>query len=605
MRVATLITVSFLTCTLCAESKLEALAAQIEADAAREEIRLGMDTRIRAAERLRLVDPGTAKHILESGLPILSKPLKPSYLVYRFMISYALIDLDAAEKAGITVADKDWAYTALIEQSARVKDYSRVVRLVSSAEREGQYSVAAINFGLETMKRNVPMQAEALLRERVGAFPTSRATDREVRSLLSTLAVFPSIDSQLAREAIHKIFEAIDRPDFRKYDSESEVTANYVVHGKQIETATTYDTVLFPSAAYLSVFDAEAYHAHEASLPEWRSNLEEVRWFDLPGIVRTNMVVRHKGIPAQSAKPENASEPRPVYSKMTYMDALATASKLDPSGHFGGLLALARRKDLSAEQHKEVFGELWTVAPEIPIWPRYNGMRSAFGLAVESRIDGVFGPAVLAWIATLDEAAKSDEPMLASAHEHGDFHEWYRQLADLFEQRDFALGHPHPSIVSRLALRSFDVVAYEHVDFSLPSIDGKTFHLADLKGKIVLIDFWATWCPPCRDALPVIEKIHREWRDKGLVVLGIDDEAGSVIGPFLTKNGITYPTLLDPDRKIHNLFGQDGNGQGIPLTVVFDRNGKFVGRVPYPHNEENFLGVLKRAGLLVTALPGI
>jgi peroxiredoxin len=605
MRVAPLIAVSFLICSLRAESNLQALAAQIEADAAREEIRLGLDTRIRAAERLRLVDPATAKHILDSGLPILAKPLEPTYLAYRFMISYAFIDLDAAEKAGSKVADKNWVYTALIEQSARVKDYSRVNRLVRSAEREGQYALGAISFALQNMSRDVPEAAAALLRERVAAFPTSRATDREVRSLLSTLAVFPSIDPQLAREAVHKIFEAIDRPEFRKYDSESEVTANYVVHSKQIQTATTYDTVLFPSAAYLLVFDAEAYHAHEASLPEWRSNLEEVRWFDLPGIVRTNIVVRHKGIPSQSAKPANASEPRPVYSKMTYEDALATARRFDPSGHFGGLLALARRKDLSAEQRKEVFEELWTVAPEIPIWPRYNGMRAAFGLAVESRIDGVFGPAVLAWIATLDEAAKSDEPMLVSAHEHNEFHEWYGQLADLFLQRDFALGHPHPSMVSRLELRSLDVAAYEHVDFSLPSIDGKTFHLADLKGKIVLIDFWATWCPPCRDALPAIEKIHRQWHDKGLVVLGIDDEPGSVIEPFLAKNGITYPTLVDPDRKIHNLFGQDGNGQGIPLTLVFDRSGKFVDRVPYPHNEENLLGVLKKAGLLVNAHPEI
>jgi thiol-disulfide isomerase/thioredoxin len=579
MRVATLIAVSFLTCTLRAESKLQALAVQIESDAAREDVRLGMDTRIRAAERLRLVDPAAAKHILDSGLPVLSKPFAPGFLTYRFMNTYAFIDLDAAEKAGSKLGDKIEVYAALIQESARVKDYTRVNRLVRSAEREGYYALGATISALQNMLRDVPAEATELLRERIAAFPTSRATDREIRSLLSTLAVFPNVHSQLAREAIHKIFEAIDRPDFRKYDSESEVTATYIVHGKQIQTATTYDTVLLPSAAYLAVFDPEAYHAREASLPEWRHNLDEVRWFNLPEIVRANTVVRHKAPPA------------------------GANSDQESASHFAAVLAVAKGKDLPEEQRRKAFEDLWKIAREMPVWQRYNWMREGFFYAVQSKIDGVFGPAVLAWIETLDAAVKSDDIMLIRTHERGEFHLWYVQLLDLFEQRDFALGQPHPSLVSRRALRSLDAAATEHVDFSLPSTDGKTFHLADLKGKVVLIDFWATWCSPCRDALPTIEKLHREWRDKGLVVLGIDDEDGRIIAPFLAKNGITYPTLLDPDRKVHNLFGQDGNGEGIPLTLVFDRSGNFAARVPFPHDEVILLDVLKKAGLLDTKAP--
>lgn len=142
-----------------------------------------------------------------------------------------------------------------------------------------------------------------------------------------------------------------------------------------------------------------------------------------------------------------------------------------------------------------------------------------------------------------------------------------------------------------------DRPAFEPADFSLTDYDGKTYRLADLKGKAVMIDFWATWCAPCREAIPTLEKIHREYREKGLVVLGIDDEPAKAIESFATKNGITYTTLLDADRKVHNLFGVDGNSQGIPMTVIFGRDGKFVDRVPYPHNEANFLATLKKAGL--------
>jgi peroxiredoxin len=66
-------------------------------------------------------------------------------------------------------------------------------------------------------------------------------------------------------------------------------------------------------------------------------------------------------------------------------------------------------------------------------------------------------------------------------------------------------------------------------------------------------------------------------------VLVVDHEPAATIRSFTSKNGITYPTLFDPARKVHELFGVDGNGQGIPLTVVFDREGKFVGRVPDPY----------------------
>jgi peroxiredoxin len=77
------------------------------------------------------------------------------------------------------------------------------------------------------------------------------------------------------------------------------------------------------------------------------------------------------------------------------------------------------------------------------------------------------------------------------------------------------------------------------------------------------------------------------------MVLGIDDEVPGRIASFRTSKGVTYPTLLDPNRKVHSLFGVDG----IPVTFVFDREGRCVGRVPYPHDEKNFRAVLKKAGL--------
>ena len=82
-------------------------------------------------------------------------------------------------------------------------------------------------------------------------------------------------------------------------------------------------------------------------------------------------------------------------------------------------------------------------------------------------------------------------------------------------------------------------------DFKLQDLNGKIVKLSDFKGKAVLIDFWATWCPPCREAIPGIEKLHKNYGGKGLVVLSISLDEGDwdSVKSFVTEHGITYPVL--------------------------------------------------------------
>src|SRR5258706_7854941 len=575
-----------------AETRIQALATEIEADAKRENPRLGLDTLIRAAERLRGVDPATSRHLLDSGAAWLDRFPPPSYFTYRFMITYAKIDLDAAEKVGAAISDKVWVSTALIEQAGRVKDSARVNRLVRRAAEDGVYSSGAITLALENMARDSPQDSAALLGERVADFSVARAKATEVRALLTALAVFPSPDAVLTRAAVRKIFSAIDRPDFKENTTEFEETATYNVRGKQIKTATTFETVLLPAAAYLAVFDSESFHARVPSLPDWGAPLADLTAGDLPRLARASIIRVQK---PRTGKPKPA--PLPDVSKMSYEEALAGAHSLEFPANYFLLSRIAVRPDFTPEQRKAAFERTFPLLRQADPLMRFQATQWIFLHAADSKIEGLFAEAALEWIGALDAAIDSNDRILLSNQEKGVPHSELLKLDELFKQHDFALPRPHPSIVSGRALALLDRAANEMADFSLASVDGTTFRLRDLKGKLVLIDFWATWCPPCRDALPALEKLHREWESKGLIVLGVDDEPAAVIRSFNSKNGITYPTLLDPDRKVHDLFGVDGNGQGIPLTVVFDREGRFVDRVPYPHTEENFLKVLKKAGL--------
>jgi peroxiredoxin len=106
-------------------------------------------------------------------------------------------------------------------------------------------------------------------------------------------------------------------------------------------------------------------------------------------------------------------------------------------------------------------------------------------------------------------------------------------------------------------------------DFTLQDLSGRNVRLSDLRGKVVLVEFWATWCPPCRASIPVIEHLHRTYAEQGLVVLGISiDERWDTVQSFAREHGISYTVLKGSDavsekylvRVVPTLFlvGKDG-----------------------------------------------
>jgi cytochrome c biogenesis protein CcmG/thiol:disulfide interchange protein DsbE len=108
-------------------------------------------------------------------------------------------------------------------------------------------------------------------------------------------------------------------------------------------------------------------------------------------------------------------------------------------------------------------------------------------------------------------------------------------------------------------------------DFALKDLSGKSISLSDYKGKVVFLNFWATWCPPCRQEIPGFIKAFDKYKDQGLVILGVavSDRENSVKN-FVDRNKINYPVAMG-DMKIVQDYEP---GQYIPATVIIDRNGK-------------------------------
>ena len=118
-----------------------------------------------------------------------------------------------------------------------------------------------------------------------------------------------------------------------------------------------------------------------------------------------------------------------------------------------------------------------------------------------------------------------------------------------------------------------DLTGQAAADFKLKSNIGKEFSLPDLKGKFVLLDFWATWCAPCRRDLPAVEKLHQEFHRKGLVVLGVNGgEDSETVNEFLLSSKLSYPILLTPDGGVMQSY----RVSAFPTVVLIDADGKIV-----------------------------
>ena len=112
-------------------------------------------------------------------------------------------------------------------------------------------------------------------------------------------------------------------------------------------------------------------------------------------------------------------------------------------------------------------------------------------------------------------------------------------------------------------------------DFNLKTLDGKTLQLSALRGKVVLLDFWATWCPPCKAEIPHFKELHDQYKAKGLEIIGValDQDGEAAVRPFAQQNQINYPLSATKAQELAQAYG---GVRGIPTTFLIDKQGKIA-----------------------------
>jgi peroxiredoxin len=204
--------------------------------------------------------------------------------------------------------------------------------------------------------------------------------------------------------------------------------------------------------------------------------------------------------------------------------------------------------------------------------------------------EGDFGHDTLQEVATTLAAALREQPLPDNRSQAAMA---YIELAQLVRYEHVQAPLDSPQFAAAMSKLAADDQRREQADFTLTDLEGKPWSLQGQHGNVVLVNFWATWCPPCRKEMPDLEALFNEFKGQGFLILAISDEDISNVQPFISEHHTTYPILLDPGSKVHELF----QIEGIPKSFVYDRNGKLVAEAIDMRTRKQFLEMLAQAGL--------
>jgi peroxiredoxin len=204
--------------------------------------------------------------------------------------------------------------------------------------------------------------------------------------------------------------------------------------------------------------------------------------------------------------------------------------------------------------------------------------------------EGDFGKDTLQEVAATLATGLSETPLPAVK---GQPASPYVELATLAKYEHLDVSSDDPQFAAAMAKLYAADRLRDSADFTLTDVKGTEWTLSKLRGKVVLVNFWATWCPPCRKEMPDLDALYRQFKDKGFVILAVSDEEAAKVNPYLHDHPVSYPVMLDPGRKVNQLF----QVEGIPKSFLYNREGKLAAQSIDMRTKQQFLALLSQAGL--------
>jgi peroxiredoxin len=384
-------------------------------------------------------------------------------------------------------------------------------------------------------------EAPKIFQQIVATYSFENLPANQAWSLLGTAHTVSEMAPDAACQVYERILKMVSAPEYAE-KAGAGLNGTFLLGTKAENTATSRDTLLLVAGSYLRGLSPQRAAEFQELLSRW--DLTQPLQIRSIGMARPGTAQRTADIGA-------------IYANLA---------------RFRGLPTDADRAKLAIE-----------IAAAVGALSAGSKLAPAMSLLSRST-EGDLGKEALTAVAGV--VAQGIQESGAGASD-------YLALAGLIRYEHIAPPIADPALDAAGALLALRDGLMEDSGFTLTALDGKTYSLASLKGKVVLLNFWATWCPPCRKEMPDMERLSRDFGKKGLVVLAVSDENREVVEGYLAKERYTFPILLDPERKVHTAFSVDG----IPKSFVFDREGRLAAQAIDMRTEAQFRAMLKRAGI--------
>ncbi len=393
----------------------------------------------------------------------------------------------------------------------------------------------------QRLAKEDPDDAKVLFIDFLAAFSFDAATPYDLFGMTNCAGAMAQLDPVRAADVYDRVLRIASAADYGKNGSPT-LTASFQVGATKIATATSRDTLLLAAGARLRTLAPDRFEKYKDALAPWPLN----------GSFAVKRFSYGTPPPAPPVSP----------AELALSERMEKLRSLPASARPAEVLELAR------------------AIQALPKGSKSNLAETLAGLATE----GDNGKEALAAVAAaLGQSIQEGAPRV----------QVYIELASL-------VRYEHaPAPFSDRALDAADAVLalrdsiYQEASFTLTGLDGKIYSLPALRGKVVLLNFWATWCLPCREEMPDLDALCRRFGAKGLVILAVSAEDRETVAGFLAKQSYMFPVLLDPARKANDSFAVDS----IPKSFIFDREGKLAAFAIDKRTEGQFAVLLKAAGL--------
>jgi peroxiredoxin len=391
--------------------------------------------------------------------------------------------------------------------------------------------------------RESPEDAKKLFADMLAGFSFNDATPLELFNLINCAMAVEPFAPDLTAGVLERVLTIASQADYAKNAAGGGLNGAFRIGSLKIQTDNSRDTLLVVAGGRLHALSPDRFAKYNDVLLKWGLTgpfvVDRIRMGE-PGPIRqrdqtpegaiSERIAKLRGIP-------NADRPKAVLK-------LARAILELPKGMKFGLASNLANLSTEGDNGKEAM----------------DAVAAALGAGIE-------------------EGAPSARA--------------YIELARLIRYERAKAPLSDPSLEAAEALLVLRERSHRTNGFSLFSIDGKSYELDKLRGKVVLLTFWATWCAPCRKEMSEIEALYRRFQTKGRIVLAVTDEDRETVARFLAKTNFTFPVLLDHGREVNKAYGVEG----IPRSFIFDSKGNLVTLAIDMRTERQFLDLLKEAGL--------